>query len=172
MRMIYAPLLFALCLLAACSRSTLTNSEACTTDAECGANAYCARNIASCANGTDTFTASEGICHRDCMGGACTCLNDADCPSSVCTNGQCVAVDRFCPEPPCTAECPSANLEQEGCPICLCSVCPNPDIGNNNADAGICLSNGGTCAQDSDCCSGNCIIRFDSRFCCEPGGCP
>ncbi len=182
MRMICAPILFALCLLAACSQSTLTNSASCTTDAECGVHAYCELALDSCSTGIDTYTATSGHCHRDCMGGACACQSDADCPSSVCHSGVCLTpVDQLCPTAPCTAECPLANLAQEGCPICLCAVCPNPDVGNVNTDAGsdagtsdggVCTTDG-ACVQNSDCCSGyDCIIRPAGRVCCVAGGCP
>ncbi len=59
-------------------------------------------------------------------------------------------------------------------PGLVCVGAPIPDAPGTCAspDAGACHPNGASCGANGDCCSGNCILRANPGFCCEPGGCP
>jgi hypothetical protein len=56
--------------------------------------------------------------------------------------------------------------------VCVPSAIPDVPGTCASPDAGACIPNGGNCDSNAQCCSGNCILRGNPGFCCQPGGCP
>jgi len=132
---------------------------ACAQDADCGAGAYCKIPLSYCAAGNGDV-AGEGLCHRSCLGGACYCTSDDDCPGSTCSQGSCSEFGFKCPVQECSAACPSTRLAELSCPLCICLSCESADGGELDggepdggaADAGgVPCGDAGTCAADELC---------------------
>ena len=135
-----------LCLCTSCpggsSSSGTSGGVACTADSQCGSGSYCDVPLTSCTGYHDyAVEQGSGICHRDCLGGACSCESDADCPGGWCamlalpdgglkSSGICALPGGGdCAFQGCDADCPQTAFKEEDCPVCLCSACPGLDAG-------------------------------------------
>ncbi len=106
------------------------SSSACTSDQQCGAQAYCQGLVSVCSTDCQLTigTAATGTCHRSCVGqnAPCSCVDDADCPglftSCDLATGQCKTIA----PPICHAQCPAGCADESNTQygeICVCSSC-------------------------------------------------
>jgi hypothetical protein len=100
----------------------------CSSDAECGAGAYCRGLLMRCSSMCQLAlgTAATGMCHRSCVGGACSCADDSDCPGAFTScdlsTGKCKTIA----PPVCHANCPSQctdSTDAQYGEICICPSC-------------------------------------------------
>jgi hypothetical protein len=101
----------------------------CTTDGQCGANAYCQGVLTVCKTDCQLTigTAATGACHRSCVNQACACVDDTDCPgfytSCDLTTHACKSLAPPVCHSTCPAGCTDSTATQYG-EVCVCAACP------------------------------------------------
>jgi hypothetical protein len=102
----------------------------CTSDNQCGHGAYCRGLLDVCDRDCQYVLgveAGSGACHRSCMDGHCSCVEDADCPGAFAscdaTSHRCVVESPpICTAPSCPSGCTEGTLDQYGY-VCYCLAC-------------------------------------------------